>query len=482
MESFIILGLVLVPLVGVSLAFLFSSVAKLSISISSALTLMLSILAYQLVGSEFILTLPFFEPYGLVSLWTVNGISIHLILLTSLISLIAILATMNSGKYSDGFLSHLLLLQSFLSGVFLSADIITFYIFWEATLIPMYFLIGIWGGQQKLKAVLTFFIFTMVGSLFLLVGFIWLGVAAAELMAHPSTTFISDFATLKIMFIETTVPSWVFIFIFVGFAVKAAWFPVHFWLPLTYTQTPLPALMLLSGVMAKMGTYGLLIFGYSILNANWVLVSEWIAIGAVIGIIYGAWIAYSRLDLVELLAFSSMSHIGFILLGIAGGNAIGLQGANIQMFNHGITIAALLLIVYFLSTRFPDLNYPQGLGKYLPVLTTCFVISTLSSIGLPGLNGFIGEFNILLGSFQVGGNFIALTIIATSGVILSAVYLLKPIKNIFFGESSLQISTPDLTVKEKLLVLPLIGLIIYLGVAPSFFFSISDASLQSLIK
>ncbi|MCK6601793.1 MAG: NADH-quinone oxidoreductase subunit M [Bacteroidetes bacterium] len=484
-------GLILVPLVFASVLLL---VNRENAGLLKILTLLSSLVSLCLVlaglagfnpdsgAVQFVWTASWLPQLNLPVVFGWDGLSAQLLLLTSVLSLVVFLGVTGVQNFpSKGMLIHLLLLQSFLYGVFLAKDLISFYIFWEATLIPMYFIIGLWGGEERVKANLTFFIFTMVGSLLLLVSVLFLGTAAAAYTSSGTIRFISEFSLLTVFLKNQQIPGWVFFFVVAAFGIKAALFPLHAWLPKTYTQAPWAGLILLSGVMAKMGTYGMLLFGFSFMPSAMKEYALLLSVLAVTGILYAAWIAYTRKGLKEIVAFSSMSHMGFILLGIFAGTVQSVQGSAIQMLNHGISTGAVFLLISALDRRNPAFDSLSGLSNQTPVLATAFMIAMLSSIGLPGLNGFIGEFTILLGSFSSPLIPVWITGLAAIGVILAAAYMLKPYKTVFFGDSG-QTTLSDLNFTEILAFLILLVMIIWVGVAPAGIMNLSLATVHSLLQ
>lgn len=484
MNSVLPLSLILTPILAVAVIGLFPSRFSKSIALLGSLaTVGLTFFVYTIINSDtdsIRWGYQFLATNQLDFTIAQNGISVLLSLLVSLLLFVSVMAISDNETQSKGIHASLLLLGSFLFGVFSAQDLISFYIFWEASLIPMYFLIGIWGGADRVKANYTFFIFTMIGSLLLLVSVLYLGVFAAELLGDPAVTFVSQFDQLKILLGHVYIPDWVFIFVLIAFGVKASLFPLHSWLPVTYMQTSYPALIMLSGAMAKMGTYGILIFGFYFFQEKLLLMSPWLSVLAVIGILYAAWIASTRKSLKEIITYSSMSHMGFILLGLFAGTFQSVQGAVIQMFNHGISIALLFVLLAYLMNRSNNFDDQSGISDHAPVLGFLFSFAALSAIGLPGLNGFIGEFNILIGTFRSPFLSIWITVFATLGVILAAVYMLKPIKRVFYGESTIQLN--DLTISEIVVVIPIVVLIVWMGLYPQTFFDLTDSFVRSLIK
>ena len=351
-------------------------------------------------------------------------------LLTTLLGPIVILASWKdiTNRVKE-FLVCLLILQTGMIGVFVALDLFLFYVFWEVMLIPMYLLIGVWGNPaRKLYAAIKFVLYTMVGSLLMLVAILSLYVMAAQ---SGAPTF--DLLKLYEFPVPTHAQYWMFLAFFLAFAIKVPMFPFHTWLPDAHTEAPTVGSVVLAAVLLKMGTYGFIrfaipLFPNAALDAAW-----WICLLAVIGIIYGAWVAMVQLDVKRLVAFSSVSHLGFCMLGMFALTVQGLEGSIVQMINHGLSTGALFLIVGMIYERRHTRLIAEfgGLSKVMPVFAVFFMIFTLSSVGLPGLNGFIGEFLILLGSFKV---FPWYTVFAASGVIFAAVYMLWMFQRVMFGE------------------------------------------------
>lgn len=492
MDTILSLGLILIPLVA-ALAVLFAG--RENYALIKGISLMGSLAVLVLVlsglssfnpaeaGYQFTCSALWLPQLNLSVTLGWDGLSAQLLMLTAILSFVVFLGVTGTETHpSRSMVFHLLLLEAFLFGVFLAKDLISFYIFWEATLIPMYFIIGLWGGAERVKANITFFIFTMTGSLLLLVAVLYLGVAGASYTSSGTISFISDFAILSQFLQGQQVPAWVFFFVFAAFGIKAAIFPLHAWLPKTYTQAPWAGLILLSGVMAKMGTYGMLVFGFLFMDQAVTQYALLLSILAVAGIIYAAWIAYTRKGIKEIVAFSSMSHMGFIILGVIAGTSQALQGSAIQMVNHGVSTGAIFLLLSFIDKRNSAYDSLSGLADKAPVLATVFMIAMLSSIGLPGLNGFIGEFNILIGAFRSPEIPYLITGLATLGVVLAAAYMLAPYRRLFFGESDSAVSFAELSVQETVAVSVLLVLIVWVGVAPSGIMDLSLTTVQNLLK
>jgi len=408
----------------------------------------------------------------------VDGISIMMLLLTTFLTPIAILSTWKA-IYENvrGFMILFLLLETGMTGVFLSLDLALFYIFWEFTLIPMYFLIGVWGGERRVDAAFKFFLYTLAGSLLMLAGLLWLGLTygSFDLTTLTQTASISLNAQL-----------WLFAAFGLAFAIKVPMWPLHSWLPDAHTEAPTAGSVILAGVLLKMGAYGFLRCNLPLFPQATLKLAPWMGILAVIGIIYGALVAFSQKDVKKLVAYSSVSHLGFVVLGIFALNSQGISGAILQMVNHGLSTGALFLIVGFLYERrhTRDLDAFGGLWRVMPVLGSLALIVTLSSVGLPGLNGFIGEFTILLGAFgstALGSPWIAG--IATLGVILAAVYLLHMYQKVFLGPVTADENKglKDLSVREIAMLAPILALIFWIGIYPKLFFALMTPTVDKLV-
>jgi len=416
----------------------------------------------------------------------IDGLNIFLILLTTLLGPIVVASSWTYiEKQHRGYYALFLLLQTGITGVFASFDLILFYIFFELTLIPMYFIIGIWGGEDRIYAAIKFVLYTLVGSLLMLVAILFLGYEAGN--AVNQGVFTTDWFKLLDYTIPVATQSWLFILFALSFAIKVPLFPLHTWLPDAHVQAPTGGSVILAGVLLKMGTYGLVRFCLPLFpNAaqDWALL---FAVLSVIGIIYGALVARVQPDAKKLVAYSSVSHLGFVVLGIFAFTDIAMQGAVIQMVNHGISTGALFLIVGMLyerrHTRLME-DY-GGLATSVPVLTSFMIFSVLASAGLPGLNGFVGEFMILLGTFK--SEVIASPLIvglATTGVILAAVYLLYMVYSTFFGDltNDANATMPDMNGRELALMLPLAILMLVMGFFPTPFLKQMEPSTTFIME
>ena len=396
----------------------------------------------------------------------VDGISLFLVVLTGFLTPIALLSSWESvHKKTRAFSICVLLLESAMIGVFVSLDLFLFYVFWDAMLIPMYLLIGIWGYERRIYAAVKFILYTMAGSVLMLLAI--LGLAA--LHASQTGQYSFDLLALVEMSIPANLQFWFFLAFTLAFAIKVPLFPFHTWLPDAHVEAPTAGSVILAGVLLKMGTYGLVRFAFPLFPTAASFFAPYLAWLAVIGIIYGALVAMVQPDLKKLVAYSSVSHLGFVVLGIAAMNTQGLQGAVYQMLNHGVSTGGLFLIVGMLSDRrhtrlIADFG---GLKTVMPRLVAAFLIITLSSIGLPGLNGFVGEFLILLGAFSWNPRFAAF---AATGVILSATYMLWMFQRVNYGTiDAKNTSLPDLRLREWALMVPIVAIAVLMGVLPNLF-------------
>ena len=413
----------------------------------------------------------------------IDGISLWLVLLTTFIMPIAVLSTWKAvEKNTKGFMALLLLLETAMLGAFVSLDLFLFYIFWELMLIPMYFLIGIWGGKNRIYAAVKFFIFTAVGSLLMLVAIIFVYYQAVQAGMPLDHGFsIADFYKLSI---APDLQMWLFAAFAFSFAIKVPMFPVHTWLPDAHTEAPTAGSVILAAIMLKMGTYGYVRFAIPLFPDATQAFLPFLSTLAVIGIIYGALVAMMQDDVKKLVAYSSVSHLGFVMLGVFAMNIQGLAGGMIQMVNHGISTGALFLIVGFIYERRHTREIKEfgGLAKQMPIFATIFMIITFSSIGLPGTNGFVGEFLVLVGAFESDLRWFA--VFATSGVILAAVYMLWMFQRVMFGElkNPKNQNLKDLSLREVVIMVPLLVFVFWIGVAPNVFFEKMNPSLERLIE
>lgn len=406
----------------------------------------------------------------------VDGISLFLVILTTLLTPISIMASWNSIRDRvRAFLIFMLLLQTGVLGVFVARDMFLFYVFWEFQLIPMYFLIGIWGGANRIYATMKFFLYTLFGSLLMLVAVMWL---------WKESGFTFDMEALTAMpALPGGIQAWLFGAFALAFAIKVPIFPLHTWLPDAHTEAPTAGSVILAGVLLKMGTYGFIRFCFPLFpDASLQFAPLFIGL-AVVGIVYGAIVSAVQPDMKKLVAYSSVSHLGFVILGLFSFNQQAWQGALIQMVNHGITTGALFLCVGILydqrHTRL--IREYGGVASVMPVFNVVFLTSLLGSVGLPMLNGFIGEFNILIGSFQ---RWPVWTVLGTTGVILAAVYLLWMFQRVMYGPVTHEETRTlkDVNGWQLAYMAPLIFLTVWLGVFPNTFFHKTDHSVRSALS
>jgi NADH-quinone oxidoreductase subunit M len=443
---------------------------------------------------QFVEQIPWIERFGITYFMGVDGISIMLVMLTNFLMPIMILGSWKSiDDRVRGFYAALFILQGAMLGSFLAMDAILFYCFWELSLVPMYFIVGIWGGSRRIYATVKFFIYTMAGSVLMLLAIIFMMHLTPEVTGGVMSASLLDFYKLEIPFIagEFFTPQTLLFFAFaLAFAIKVPLFPLHTWLPDAHVEAPTPGSVVLAGVMLKMGTYCFIrwvipLFPDAAAHYAWIF----IALG-VIGIVYGALVAMIQPDVKKLVAYSSVSHMGYIIVGLFVMNAYGLSGALYQMLNHGVSTGALFLLIGMIyeRTHSREIQKYGGLALAMPIYTIIFVIVTMSSIAVPMTNGFVGEFLILLGSFQYH---IGVAAIAVSGVVLGAAYMLWMVKKVFFGprgelvleaekESSHGLS--DLSLRELAVMAPLLVMIFWMGLFPNQFLNFSKASLDHLLQ
>jgi len=414
----------------------------------------------------------------------VDGLSILLVLLTTFLTPISILSTWTAveARVKD-FMIFFLLLEVGMTGVFLAQDLFLFYIFWEFTLVPMYFLIGIWGGPRRIYAAVKFFLYTMAGSILMLLAILWLGIAGG--------TFSVPELILK-GGIPADIQWWLFLAFTAAFAIKVPMWPLHSWLPDAHVEAPTAGSVILAGVLLKMGTYGFLRFNIPMFPEATLRAAPWIALFATIGILYGAAVSYAQADVKKLVAYSSVSHLGFVMLGLFALNAQGVQGAILQMVNHGLSTGALFLLVGMIyeQTHTRELKVYGGLWKITPIYGSIMLIVALSSMGLPGLNGFVGEFAILLGAFgstAIGTPWYAG--ISAAGVIMAAIYILYMFQKMFLGPQGEIVdevkkhghALRDLNWREIATIVPILVFIFWIGLYPAPFFNLMAPSVDKLV-
>jgi NADH-quinone oxidoreductase subunit M len=466
----------------------------------STATFLLSLLLLQADGAQgqfhFVQDVNWIGAIGARYHVGVDGISLWLVLLTTLLMPVSILSSWHTVERRPvAFYTFLLFLEGAMIGVFVSLDLLVFYLFFEASLVPMFFLIGVWGGERRVYAAVKFFIYTAVGSLLMLVGIIALYFIYAAQVGGGQGTF--DYVQLLDAMQRGALrlsprPEQFFLFLAFGlaFAIKVPLFPFHTWLPDAHTEAPTAGSVILAGVLLKMGTYGFLRFNFALFPDAARAFAPYIIVLAVIGIIYGALVAMVQPDMKRLVAYSSVSHMGFVMLGLFSFTEQGMQGALYQMLNHGISTGALFLIVGMIYERRHTRMIADfgGLSKPMPWFATFFVVASLSSIGLPLLNGFVGEFLIMLGTWTAPlasarwMNPRIVTMLAATGVIWAAVYMLWMLQRVLFGRVRTKANArlTDLSWREIGLLLPLLALMVYMGVYPRPFLSRARESVQSV--
>jgi len=409
----------------------------------------------------------------------VDGISLWLVVLTALLTALALLSSFSAvTQRVKEFWVLMLLLECAMQGVFLALDLFLFYVFWEAMLIPMYFIIGVWGGPRRLYAAIKFVLFTMFGSVLMLVAIIWLVLLHAK--ATGRMTF--DLMALSRISIPWPAQAWLFLAFALAFAIKVPVFPFHTWLPDAHVEAPTAGSVILAGILLKIGTYGFLRFCLPLFPLATVTFVPLLCGLALVGIIYGGMVSAVQADVKRLVAYSSVSHLGFVTLGIFSLNLVAVQGALLQMINHGLSTGALFLAVGVLYERRHTRMISEygGLAKEIPFFAALFLVVCLSSLGLPGTNGFVGEFLILLGAFKAKPLY---AVLAALGVVLAAIYLLWMFRRVMYGPVSKPENKglPDLNLREALTLLPIVVGIFWIGLYPNSLLSRSEASTRRLL-
>ncbi len=420
----------------------------------------------------------------------IDGMSLLLVMLTTFITPIAILSSFEAIKKREKeYYIMVLILQFAMTGVFIALDLFLFYIFWELILIPMYFIIGIWGGKNRIYATVKFFIFTVVGSLFMLIAIIWVANYVGKNILVLPGGFTTNYLLLKdaAKLIPLNIQNWLFWAFALSFFIKVPLFPLHTWLPDAHTEAPTPGSVILAGVLLKMGTYGLIRFNLELFPGSSIEYASLISTFAVIGIIYGALVAMVQTDIKRLVAYSSVSHLGFVVLGTFSMTLSGIQGAIIQMVNHGLSTGLLFLCVGFLYERRHTrlISEYGGIARIMPNFAVVFSLAMLASVGLPGLNGFIGEFLTLKGAFEsnILNNY-WFTIFGATGVIFAAVYLLWMYQRVMFGtnDNPANHHLQDLKPSEYIMSIPILFFIVWIGVYPNTFLNVSDLSAKQTVN
>lgn len=437
----------------------------------------------NVAGPQMVTKIAWIQELGVSYHVGIDGVSLWLVLLTTFLMPGAIMASWPVSLRVHEYMIFFLVLETGMIGVFVSLDLFLFYLFWEIVLIPMYFLIGIFGGEERIYSALKFVVYTVVGSLLMLVGII------ALFYLNGSTTFdfveiTQNIATGKLV-IPSNVQWWLWLSFALGFFIKVPLWPFHTWLPDAHTEAPTAGSVILAGVLLKMGTYGLMRFNLPLFPEVSYKAAPWVMLLAVIGIIYGALVAMVQPDLKKLVAYSSVSHMGFIVLGIFAFTDKSMQGALYQMLNHGISTGALFLCVGILYDRRHTREIAEfgGIANRMPRYSTIFLVTAMSSLGLPLLNGFVGEFLILLGTFGSTVPYArTFSVIGGMGVVLSAVYLLWMIQRVLFGRITKHENEelPHTSLRERLSLLPPVAMALIMGVAPMFFLRASERSVENI--
>jgi len=489
MEDRILTLITFFPLIGVVLLMFVpknrpDSVKSISLIIAF-ITFLFSLMLYSMFdpvanGMQFEIKIPWISTFGISYHLGIDGISLLLIMLTTILSVIVMISSWNSIKTGvKGYFISMLMLETGMLGVFVSLDMFLFYVFWEAMLIPMYFIIGVWGGPRKIYAAIKFVLFTMFGSLLMLVAILYL-----MFMYH---SFAGEYSFSMLELYKMPIPlgaqTYIFLAFALAFAIKVPIWPFHTWLPDAHVEAPTAGSVILAGVLLKMGTYGFIRICLPMFPEATLQFVPLISILALIGIIYGALVAMVQRDIKSLVAFSSVSHLGFVMLGMMALNVQGLEGSVIQMINHGISTGALFLIVGMIYERRHTRMIADfgGLSKSMPVFSAIFMIVTLSSIGLPLTNGFVGEFLILLGTYKANPVY---AIIGATGVILAACYMLWMLQRVIFGK----ITKPeneklkDLDMREKIVLIPLLILIFWIGIYPKPFLERLEPAVKNIVN
>jgi NADH-quinone oxidoreductase subunit M len=473
---------IFLPVAGAALIFLMGrskeAMIKWTALVVSLVTFVLSLPLFTCfdkttANMQFTERLQWVPSWGITYALGVDGISVLFVLLSTLLTILCVTVSWTSVREkTKEFFAALLLIEGSMIGVFCSLDLFLFYIFWEAMLIPMFLLIGVWGGPNRVYAAIKFFLFTLVGSVLMLVGIMVLYLNSGY-----------SFDILNMMSRNYPYPLQVMLFwaFFAAFAVKVPMFPMHTWLPDAHTEAPTAGSVILAGILIKMGAYGFLRFSMPILPEATKAMAPAMMVLSIVGIIYGGVICLGQTDLKRLIAYSSVSHMGFVTLGLFALNTQGLQGGILQMVNHGIITGAMFLCIGMVYERTHTRQIADygGAATVFPVFAAFFMVFTLASIGLPGTNGFVGEFLIILGGFTASK---AMGVFAATGIIIGAAYMLMLYQKVFFMQVNPAIQGhSDLGTRELITLLPLLVLVFWIGFYPNTFLGFMDVSVQNLI-
>jgi NADH-quinone oxidoreductase subunit M len=451
-----------------------------SLMVLSITLVLLALFKADEPGFQFVEESKWIEAFGVSYAVGIDGISLSLLVLTGVLLPIVVLASHSVHHRLREYLACMLILESAMIGTLVALDVFLFYVFWEFMLAPMYFLIGIWGGKRRIYATLKFVLYTVAGSVLMFVAILYVVWANFKQSGGLTPSFLLwDLLRTRFSLIEQI---WLFLAFGLAMAIKVPLFPFHTWLPDAHVEAPTGGSVILAGVLLKMGIYGLIRFGYPLFPDGGAIVGPYIAVLAVVGIVYGACVAWVQTDMKKLVAYSSVSHLGYCMLGLVAGTTLSVSGATVQMINHGISTGALFLLVGVLYDR----THSRAIADYggiitkVPVFGFLFLVFTLSSIALPLTNGFIGEFMILAGSYPV---FPRLTTVALLGVVLGAVYMLTLYMKSMFGElnPSREEDLPDVTFAEKLTLYPLLIFVFFIGLYPQPLIHLIQPSVDSYL-
>ncbi len=476
-------SIVFLPLAGaVAVSLLPKERGALAKWVAAAVTALDLVLAVWMVsafvpsgGMQFTERLSWVPQVGIQYYMGVDGISVSMLFLSALLTFLAVLASWRISDKPKMYFAMLLVLQVGMNGVFVALDFVLFYVFWELVLVPMYFLIATWGGPRREYAAIKFFLYTLLGSVFMLIGIL------ALYLSPAGGTF--DMVELAGRAFPVGFQWWVFAAFFLGFAVKVPVFPLHTWLPDAHVEAPTAASVLLAGVLLKMGTYGFLRVNLPMLPDAAESWSWFIALLAAVSIVYGAAVAFAQADLKKLVAYSSVSHMGFVMLGIAAGNVAGVNGAVAVMFSHGLLTGLLFLLVgmVYERTHTRQIAELSGLAVQVPVIAGVIAFASFASLGLPGLSGFVGEFLSLLGAWE-SSMWRGYVVISAVGVLLAAAYMLWMLQRTVFGTPSKEVSgIGDMTFLEAVTAVPLMVLSLVVGVYWSSLLRYVDPAAQALV-
>ena len=475
------------PIIAAVFILLFFRSAKITMWMTFIATIIECFFLIPLMGNfdKSLATMQFVERYNWIESWGVqyyigvDGISILMLFLTIVLSTISVLASFSYiKKRQREFYLSMLILESAMLGVFVALDFFLFYIFWEAMLIPMYLIIGVWGGENRIYAAIKFFVYTLAGSLFMLIAIIAIYLKYSDMFGEKTFDIIKLSATVFPYHFQF----FIFLAFLFAFAIKVPMFPLHTWLPDAHVEAPTAGSVILAGVLLKMGTYGFLRIALPVAPLAAVKFVPLIAILSVIAIVYGALMALVQKDIKKLVAYSSVSHMGFVTLGIYALNKAGVEGGILQMFNHGIITGALFLLVGIIYERTHTRQIADygGIAVRVPVYATIFMIFTFGSVGLPGMGAFVGEFLVLMGSFMAFSNY---AIIATTGIILSAFYMLWVYQRVFFHKFNEKLhNLTDMNIREWIYMIPLIVIVFWVGIYPETFTSYMHESVKLLLE